>query len=57
MGRRRVTQAELAGALGRTQQFVSRRVSGEVAMDTDDIDHIASHLGINALDLLRRAAA
>jgi transcriptional regulator with XRE-family HTH domain len=57
MGRRRITQAELAAGIGRTQQFVSRRISGDVAMDTDDIDQIARHLGVSPLGLLQNAAA
>lgn len=37
MGRRRVTQTELAAVLGKSQPYVSRRLSGEVAFDTDDL--------------------
>jgi transcriptional regulator with XRE-family HTH domain len=57
MARKRVTQGALARAIGKTQQFVSRRISGEVAFDTDDIDVIARELDVSPLDLLRRAVA
>lgn len=57
MARRRITQRALALAIGKTQQFVSRRVSGEVAFDTDDIDAIAQQLEVSPYELLRRAAA
>lgn len=55
MARRRITQSALADSLGRTQQYVSRRVSGEVAMDTTDIAEFAEHLRVSPRELLMAA--
>ncbi len=52
MGRRRVTQTDLAAALGKSQPYVSRRLSGEVAFDTDDLFRLADHFGISVHLLL-----
>lgn len=41
MGRRRLNQGDLAAALGKSQPYVSRRLSGEVAFDTDDLFRLA----------------
>ncbi len=54
MGRRRATQADLATALGKSQPYVSRRLSGEVAFDTDDLFRLAEHFNVGVADLLER---
>jgi transcriptional regulator with XRE-family HTH domain len=40
------TQQDLAHALGLSQQSVSRRLSGQLALDTNEIQAIAEFLGI-----------
>lgn len=54
MGRRRMTQTELAVVLDKSQAYVSRRLGGEVAFDTDDLYVLADHFGIEVADLLGR---
>lgn len=44
--RRGVSQAQLAEHLGVTQQTVSRRFSGQVPLNIDEIEAIASYLGL-----------
>ena len=46
MARRRLNQTELATAIGRSQSYVSRRVTGEFAFDLDDLERIAAALGV-----------
>jgi cyanate lyase len=55
MARRRVTHSALAAALGRSQMYVTRRTSGEVAMDTTDIADFAENLSVSPRDLLLAA--
>jgi len=57
MGRRRVTQAGLAAILGKSQPYVSRRLSGDVAFDTDDLFALADHFGVSVGRLLGDAVA
>ncbi len=52
MGRRRATQADLAEALGKSQPYVSRRLSGEVPFDIDDLYRLADYFGVEVTDLL-----
>lgn len=54
MGRRRATQADLAAALGKSQPYVSRRLSGEVPFDTDDLYALADLLDAEVTDFLAR---
>lgn len=56
MGRRRVTQTDLARALGKSQAYVSRRLTGEVPFDLDDILALATFLGVAVGTLLGDAA-
>lgn len=44
MGRRGITQAELAGALGIGQASMSRRLTGSQAFRTDELEIVASYL-------------
>jgi transcriptional regulator with XRE-family HTH domain len=52
MARRDVTQASLARKLGRPQQFVSRRLSGQVVLTVDELGDFASAIGIPLADLV-----
>lgn len=54
MGRRRLTQGEVAAALGKSQPYVSRRLSGEVAFDTDDLFRLAELFEVEVTALLSR---
>ncbi len=51
-GRRRLTQGDLAAALNKSQPYVSRRLSGEVAFDTDDLFRLADLFEIDVCRLL-----
>jgi len=53
MGRARVSGVQLAALIGKTHPYMSRRLTGKVAFDTDDLTAISSALGINVLDLMR----
>ncbi|MGW1673362.1 helix-turn-helix domain-containing protein [Streptomyces sp. NPDC002324] len=46
------SQRSVAGVLGLTQTQVSRRQSGAVSWSLRDVDVLAEHYGIGALDLL-----
>lgn len=52
MGRRRATQADLADALGKSQPYVSRRLSGEVPFDIDDLFRLAHYFDVEVTRLL-----
>lgn len=56
MGRRRMTQTEVAEALGVTQMYVSRRVkkTNPTPMDVSDLARFARVLDCSVLDLLPR---
>ena len=45
VARRRVTQGALAEVLGMSQAAVSRRLSGAVAFDVEELSVVAAHLG------------
>lgn len=47
--------ADLTRATSRSQAYWSRRLTGKVAMDTDDLDEVAKIVDIGADELLRRA--
>lgn len=49
---RRISGNALAARLGLSQKWVSRRLSGEVAFDVDDLQLIASELGVDVRILL-----
>lgn len=46
LARRRLSGSALAVLLGQSQKWVSRRLSGEVAFDVDDLERIARALGL-----------
>lgn len=54
--RRRLSQSELAEAVGLTQSAVSRIESGERAVDSLELAALAKHLGVSILDLLEEQA-
>jgi transcriptional regulator with XRE-family HTH domain len=43
MGRNRVSQTELAAALGWTQPYISRRINGHTPWSIDDLEMIAEY--------------
>jgi transcriptional regulator with XRE-family HTH domain len=46
IARQRRTQGELALALGWTQQYLSRRLTGKTPLSVDDVEGLARVLGI-----------
>lgn len=52
LARRQITATELARKAGMTQRSISRRITGEKAIDMDDLDRIAGALGVDVLDLI-----
>lgn len=46
MARRRMSQMGLAELLGRSQAFVSRRLTGEIAFNVNDLAKIAEALDV-----------
>jgi len=52
MGRRKIGVSELARRIGISQPYLSRRLSGDVAIDVDDLDKIARELGVEMVDLM-----
>jgi hypothetical protein len=53
MGRARLSGVQLAAMIKKTHPYVSRRLTGKVAFDTDDLVLISDALHINVLDLMR----
>lgn len=52
LGRRRMSQAQLARALGQSQMWVSDRLRGTQPIDLNDLQRIADVLDVGVLDLL-----
>ncbi len=52
MGRRKATQTDLASALSKSQAYISRRLSGEVSFDVDDLSRLAEFFDVRLGDLL-----
>lgn len=52
MARKRINGARLASVIGRSQAYLSRRLTGETAFDVDDLERIADALGVPVVDLL-----
>lgn len=46
MARRRLTQTEIASALGKSNNWLSRRLRGTYAITLDDLDRIAAACGL-----------
>lgn len=60
MARRSCTQKSLAEQLGRTQQALSRRLSGQVAFTVRELEQISVALGVGLAALIgdeQRASA
>jgi len=54
MGRRKVTGAQMAKALGVSAAWVSYRINGSVSPSVNDMDRIAAVLGVTVVDLFPR---
>jgi transcriptional regulator with XRE-family HTH domain len=52
LARRRLTQTDLAAALGLSQQAASRRLAGKVPFDIDELSRVADLLRVRLVDLL-----
>lgn len=52
LARQRLSQAEVATAMGRSQAYLSRRLSGETPFDVDDLDRLTEILGVPVTALL-----
>jgi transcriptional regulator with XRE-family HTH domain len=52
LARRRINGVQLALRIGRSQSYVSRRLTGETAFDADDLERIAEVLGVNVVELM-----
>lgn len=57
MARQRRSQADLADALGHSQMYFSRRLTGELPFAIDDLIAIAGWLGVDVTSFLSRVAA
>lgn len=55
MARRQMNQSELAARIGVAQSWVSKRLSGTVALSVDDLGAIAEALDVPAWEFLRPA--
>jgi len=54
LARRKMNASDLARTIGATQPYVSRRLTGAVAFDLDDLEKIARVLEVAVTDLLPR---
>jgi transcriptional regulator with XRE-family HTH domain len=52
MGRYRITQAELADAIGMSAQAMSQRMQGRIAFRIDELDEIAAYFDVPITSLL-----
>lgn len=57
MARQRRSQADLAEALGRSQMYFSRRLTGELPFAIDDLIAIAEWLAVDVTAFLSTVAA
>jgi transcriptional regulator with XRE-family HTH domain len=55
LGAERISVSALARRLGWSQSYLARRVDGRVAFDLDDLESVASELGLQVVDLLPTA--
>jgi transcriptional regulator with XRE-family HTH domain len=53
MARARLSGTQLARLLGVSHPYLSRRLNGAVAFDTDDLHSISEALGVAVVDLMR----
>jgi len=50
LGRRRISGAELARQMGKSQTWVARRLDGRQAFDVDDLEQVAAVLNLHVSD-------
>ena len=55
MARQHVSARRMAIDLGEAHTWATRRVSGKIPMSTDDLERIASYLGVSMMTLLGSA--
>lgn len=55
MARKRVTGTTLAEGVGMSQATLSRRLSGAIAFDIDELSDVGRVLGVTVTELLARA--
>lgn len=55
LARRRIAGVALAARIHRSQSYVSRRLTGDIPFDVDDLEAIARVLGVTVADLLPSA--
>lgn len=55
MARARISGTQLAEKIGRSHPYVSRRLMGSVAFDTDDLAAISEALGVSVVSLMPAA--
>jgi len=56
MARADMRQAQLARAIGKTEQWLSVRLRGRQPITVNDLDLIAEALGVNVIDLIPSAS-
>lgn len=56
LARRKMSGAELARRLGRSQTFIAKRLDGRQAFDVDDLEQVGQILGVSAADLISRSS-
>jgi hypothetical protein len=52
MARQRLNQAQLSALVRWTPGYLQRRITGAVPWSTDDLDEVASALGVDARQLV-----
>jgi transcriptional regulator with XRE-family HTH domain len=57
MARQRRSQDDIASELGWSQPFMSRRLRGEIAFSTNELERLAVALGVPLSQLVTPAAA
>ena len=55
LARRRMSASELGRRIGVTQPYISRRLTGEIAFDLDDLQRIADAMEVTIADLLPKS--
>ena len=53
LGRRRISGAELARQMGKSQTWVARRLDGRQAFDVDDLEQVAAVLNLHVSDFFQ----
>lgn len=53
MARRRISGVQLGAKIGKPPRYISRRLTGDVAFDTEDLAAISEALGIDVRDLMQ----